>query len=283
MALSTDTMSAADIAAITGNNNGWGNEGGAYWLLILFLFCFMGWGNGGWNNNNAPNGPTPYQTATATQSDVQRGFDQSAVISGINGISQNVNNGFANAEVSRCNMQGNILQQMGNYNSSATQQMGNYHSDTMQQMGNNHSATMQQFAQAAYNQQGGVNAIQQGLSDIKYIAAKENCDDRNAMNMGFQQLEASVGAKTQAILDKLCQQEISQKDDTINQLRQQLYLASLTASQGAQTAAINGNTDAQAQSAVNQLRTPSPVPAYLVGNPSGCNCGYNNYSTGCCA
>ena len=45
-----DNMSLSDIAAVTrGNDNdGWG-QGGAWWIIILFLFVFMG-GNGFWGN-----------------------------------------------------------------------------------------------------------------------------------------------------------------------------------------------------------------------------------------
>lgn len=49
MGISTSDMSAADIAAVTGNNGGFGNGGdGAWWIIILFLFALMGnnWGNG---------------------------------------------------------------------------------------------------------------------------------------------------------------------------------------------------------------------------------------------
>lgn len=90
-------LSAADIAAVTGNNNGWGFGGdGAWWLIILFLF-FM---NGGWGNGNGGYG---YNA-------IQNGFDQQAVMNGINGLNTAVSNGFANAEVSRCNAQANTLQ-----------------------------------------------------------------------------------------------------------------------------------------------------------------------------
>ena len=51
MALSSE-MSAADIAAVTGANNGFGLGGDASWIIILFLFVmFGGWGNGGYGNN----------------------------------------------------------------------------------------------------------------------------------------------------------------------------------------------------------------------------------------
>ena len=43
--------SLSDLAAVTGNgnrNNGmFGDEGGAWWIIILFLFCFAGWGGNG--------------------------------------------------------------------------------------------------------------------------------------------------------------------------------------------------------------------------------------------
>ena len=46
--------SLADIAAATGNdrnNDGMFGGDGAWWLIVLFLFAFCGWGNNGWGNN----------------------------------------------------------------------------------------------------------------------------------------------------------------------------------------------------------------------------------------
>lgn len=42
--------SLADLAAATGNNDGFGANNGAWWIIILFLFCFMGGGNGFFGN-----------------------------------------------------------------------------------------------------------------------------------------------------------------------------------------------------------------------------------------
>ena len=51
MSLTTGEMSAADLAAVVGNNgngNGWGFGGdGGWWIILLFLCLF---GNGGWGN-----------------------------------------------------------------------------------------------------------------------------------------------------------------------------------------------------------------------------------------
>ena len=50
----TEGMTPADMAAVTGNtNSGWG-DGGAWWIIILFLFAFCGgWGNNGFSNSGA--------------------------------------------------------------------------------------------------------------------------------------------------------------------------------------------------------------------------------------
>ena len=60
-----DNMSLSDIAAVTrGNDNdGWG-QGGAWWIIILFLFVFMG-GNGLWGNRTGEFGQ--YATAASQQ------------------------------------------------------------------------------------------------------------------------------------------------------------------------------------------------------------------------
>lgn len=60
-----DNMSLSDIAAVTrGNDNdGWG-QGGAWWIIILFLFVFMG-GNGLWGSRTGEYGQ--YATAASQQ------------------------------------------------------------------------------------------------------------------------------------------------------------------------------------------------------------------------
>ena len=40
--------SLADLAAVTGNNGGWGNDLGGSWIVLLFiLLLFGGWGGMG--------------------------------------------------------------------------------------------------------------------------------------------------------------------------------------------------------------------------------------------
>ena len=86
-------LTASDVALLTGNNRNDGMFGGdgAWWLIVLFLFVFCGWGNNGWGNNGNGGG---YAATAATQADIQRGFDNSAVISKLDGINSGLCDGF---------------------------------------------------------------------------------------------------------------------------------------------------------------------------------------------
>ena len=251
--MNSEGFSAADLAAVVGNNNdGFGNGGnGAWWLLILLLFANNGWGNG-WGGNNGS-----AMMGYATQQDVQNGFDQAAVMSGINGINNVLSNGFANAEISRANTLASITSMM------------------------NTIAMNQQ--QASCN-----NQLQ--VANLGAQIASEACADRQSVNDGVRDIMAANTANTQALLntinggiqsiqDRLCQQEINALKTQNENLQTQLNLANLRGSQEAQTAAILASNEAQT-AAIERYLAPNPVPAYIVPQPFGGNCN-NNYGCGC--
>lgn len=201
--------------SLTDSNNNFGMScgDGAWWIIILFLFAFMSNGSfGGYGVNGY-------------SAEIQRGFDQSAIINELNGLNNTVTNGFANAEVSRCNANMNTLQTMNNI--AAAQ------------------------AQNCFT-------LSSGIADLKYTVASENCADRAAITSGIQ-----------TILDKMSQQELEAKNETIADLRTQLNMATLIASQTTQT------------NNLERYLNPSPIPAYVVANPyayqanyyNGCGCG----------
>ena len=240
--------SLADIAAATGNNNdGFGGfNGDGAWIFLLFILILMGGWNGGygWGGNGGAN------VSANVAADVQRGFDQSAVISGINGLTAAVNNGFSGAEISRCNAQANVLQTLNNNQANLSTQLNTI----------------------AMNQQNCCCENRAGLADLKYTVATEACADRTAVTDALRDVIASNTANTQAILDKLCQQEIDALKAQNQQLQMQSYLASLAASQNAQTGQILNDNAAQTTALLRALN-PAPIPAYVVSNPYGCNCG----------
>ena len=225
-----------------GYNNG-GMFGGDYiWAIILFAMIFgNGWG-GNWGGNGGYGNNFLYDVNANTN----RGFDQLAVTSGIDNLQSAVTTGFANAEVGRCNSTTTLLQAINGLSSN--------------------------FAQCCCE-----NKL--GIADLKYTVATENCADRQALNEGVRDIIASNTANTQAILDKLCQQEIDAKNDLIATLRSQLSMADLKASQIAQTAELRAGQVAEVDALYNRLSN-CPVPSTPVYGRTpiftcngGCGCG----------
>lgn len=70
-----ENTSLADIAAVTGNNNDFGNGSIWIWLLVIILFI----GGNGWGNN----------TQYATSSEVQNGFNNQNVMTRFDTLTQN--------------------------------------------------------------------------------------------------------------------------------------------------------------------------------------------------
>ena len=169
-------------------NYGGGMGDGNYWWIIL-LFLFMGFGNGfgGFGGNNA----YPWMN---TNNDVQRGFDQSTVMGGINGIQSTLTNG-----------------QMADMNRSFDVQ----------------------------------TSILQGFNGIQGQLAQCCCDNKTAtlQTQAVVQNEGNltrlaIQQQTQAILDKMCQNEIDNLKGQVVSLQNQLNMANLNASQVAQTQQI---------------------------------------------
>lgn len=257
--------SLSDIAAATGNNGGFGGFGGdGAWIILLFIIVLMGgWGNNGWNNGNGNGGGTAY-----IASDVQRGFDQASVTTGLTNLATNLCNGFSNVQQSLCNGFAGVNGAISN--GFAQAEIAN----NARQM-----ADMQQTFNIQSSLQQCCCDNRAATADLKYTIATEACADRQAVSNALRDVIASNTANTQAILDKLCQQEIDALKTENANLQTQLNLANLAASQTAQTARLLQDNAAQT-TAIEQYLNPAPVPAYAVPNPYGCNCGNWNGCNG---
>lgn len=207
-----------------GGGDGMFGGQGAWWIIILL--AVLGWGNGfGFGGG--------YGGGNGVGSEVQRGFDQNAVMNGITGIQSSICNGFSNAEVA-----------------ANSRQMANM----------NQNFALQTAVQNGCAENRAVTA------DLKYTIAAEACNNRQA-----------VSDAVQKVMDQMAQDKIDAKNETIAMLRQQLQMAQLSASQGAQTAQILADNAAQTF-ALEQYLAPVAKPAYLVQNP---NCCANNWNATC--
>lgn len=277
--------SLADIAAATGgsnnrgNNDGWGGDGwGWIWILLIFGI-FGGWGNGfgGFGGGNNGGGATPYFTSAATQSDIQRGFDNQAVISKLDGITQGIcdstyalNNGM----------------QSGFAGINATLCQGFNGVNTAMLQGFN--GVERGFCNLSSQLSSCCCETQRAIDGINYNMAKNACDIQNTINGSTRDLLENQNGNTRAILDFLTQDKIA----TLQAENQSLKLA---ASQQAQNAFITANQEAQTAELIRRLGADCPQPAYVVQPPqpvtfpvNGCGnfTGYNNsgcgYNSGCC-
>lgn len=256
MSLTTGEMSAADLAAVVGNNdNGmWGGDG-SWWIILLFLCLF----NGGWGNNanggfGCGNGFVPYYLANNTDAGVQRGFDTTNLSNQLSSIQNAISNGFAASEVAGCNRAMSDLERSFASQTAITSGMTNLSSQLANCCCENRLAT----------------------ANLSALVQSENCADREALSNGIRDLITNQNASTQKILDQMCSDKIDAKNERIADLERQLTMANLAASQTAQTAQLLADNSRQTV-ALEQYLNPVPVPAYIVANPncctSSCGCG----------
>lgn len=265
----------------SGGNNGFGGDNGWWIVLLIILLAAGGWNgnnNGGSNGGGVFGGGVPY-IVNSDGGSVQRGFDQAAVMGGINGIqsgvqnlatqlcnccadmTQAVNGGFANAEVA-----------------ANARQIAN-----MQQAFNAQTATMQGFNALGSQFADCCCENRLGLANLGADIARENCADRAAISEGIRDIITNQSNNTQRILDQLCADKIDAKNEKIADLERQLTMANLQASQIAQTAQIQRGQTAEVDALYQRLRD-CPVPTMPVygsqpiftcpqNQNAGCGCG----------
>lgn len=209
MALTDDNGNGMVMPVTPMYGGGYGNNGfgdGSWWILLLFILL------GGWNNGlGGYGGGTGY-----VASDVQRGFDQSAIMSGITGVGNNVVSGFGDTATALCGGFAGVTSAITNGFAQAEISANARAMSDMQQM----FALQSQMAQCCCDNKAAV-------ADLKYTIAQEACADR-----------AAVTAGVQTVLDMMCQDKIDSKNEKILELQNSLNMANLQASQVAQTAEI---------------------------------------------
>ena len=188
--------------------NGFGNaDGGSWWILLLFILL-GGWGNG---FNGGYGGGAGF-----VDNSVQRGFDQSALMSAINGVGNNVVSGFGDTATNLCGGFAGVTAAINNGFAQAEIAANARAMSDMQQMFGLQSALQNCCCEN-----------RAAVADLKYTIANEACADRAAVTAGVQQ-----------VLDVLCQDKIDSKNEKLLELQNALNMANLQASQVAQTAEI---------------------------------------------
>lgn len=272
------TMLVGPTSAPYAQSGGFGNAfgGDGWWILLLFLLLgngawggfggFGGFGGAGelypWmNQSNQINDGFRDQMLNGNVNEIRTGVTaiQSQLCNGFAGVNAGVAQGFANAETAA----------------------------NARQVANMQQAFAAQTAVTA-----GMNDIASGLqncccenraniADLKYTVATENCADRAALSEGIRDVIQATQAQTQTILNQLNQDKLDQKNDTINQLRQELLYSRGQASQDVQTAQLIAAQTAQTDAIYSRFKDCPVGTMPVYGNTPIFTCSQTYGGCGC--
>ena len=229
-----------------GNGNGFGFGGDWAWIILLLL---LGWGNNGWGGNGGygnSGGLYPWMNqANLTSEGFQNQLMNDNITSirdGIYGVSSQICNGFAQAEIAANGRQ-------------------------MADM-NQRFALQSQLADCCCE-----NRL--GTADLKYTIASEECSTRANSTANTQ---AILDKLCQLELDGV-KAQVEAKNDRIAELQTQLNMANLAASQANQTAAIEENIYSRLKNCpVPAMPVYGNTPIFTCGgNTCGCGCSGNSF------
>lgn len=188
-------------AGYNGGCNGFGWGGDWAWIILLLLLGGNGWGNG--FGGGYGDGVMPYLWNTQTQNDVNRGFDNSGLTNQLSGIQSAITNGFADAEVARCN--------------GVIDSMNQRFTDT-QFIGQNINSLSAQLAQCCCD-----NRL--ATANLGSDIAREACATRTSDTQNTQLLLNAINGGIQSIKDQMCNDKIDSKNEKIADLERQLSSA----------------------------------------------------------
>lgn len=248
--MTSEGMSPADIAAVTGNrgmNGGFGyGDGSLWWIIILFLFGMF---NGGWGGNNmggnGMNGLYPWMNQSNQMND---GFRDQMMNTQINGIQNSITSGFGDIQTALC---------------------GGF------------AGVNASIANAQMNDMQNMNALQAQLAQCCCDNRLATCQTQNIVQTEGASTRLAIQNQTQAILDKLCQLELDGYKRENDNLRSQLNMATLRESQTAQNAFIAQGLNNEVDQLYNRLNN-CPVPSTPVyGRTPIFSCNNQNQGCGC--
>lgn len=272
-----------------GGNGFFGN--GDSWLGILFLIalCNGGFGFGGGFGGGYGN--------------MMLGYDFPWLLNGQNGINNNVNGGFRDAQIhdsitsvqdsisalatQLCQCCGDMRYDMSNGFNGVNNSIFGAQTALAQQMNANEIASLNRsFAEQTANTQGFTN-VNAGVADLRYTVATEACADRAAVGDALQNvtmqnvnntnmLATAIRDGIQSIKDDLCADRLEAERRENANLRSELMYARGQASQVQQTSdIINGTYTRLSQCPVNSTPVYGNTPIFTCPQNVNAGCGCN--------
>lgn len=210
MAISSDAPVMTMPVAPTSANGGFGGFGGDGWWIILFFIVLFGWGGNGWGGNGwggNNGGVMDGYVLTSDFANIERKLDNvnnglcdgfyamnTGMLNGFAGVTQAVTNGFYSSELSRCNQQAALMQQLN---------------------------AMQMQAQECCCEN------RAAIAQVRYDMATQACDTRNTVQNATRDIIDNANSNSKAILDFL----VNSKMQDLQTENQNLKLAASQAAQ----------------------------------------------------
>lgn len=237
---------------------GWGGYGGMIgeWIPLLFLAGIFGWGNNGFGGGRGD---------YATQADLAAGFNNSAVLNGLNDIK------LGQASAINYNNQG--------FNGLNTALLQGFHGvdnavcTLGYQTQTGFNGLSRQIAESGCDIRAAITGVGTGIERTGWNLSKQIsdcCCDVEKMNLQNRFDAQNNTNSTLLAIDKLGDRILGYMNDKEQQnLRDEVQAYRLQASQAKQNEYL-----------VNQLR-PCPIPAYITCNPFAASYGYGQNFGGC--
>ncbi len=175
---------------------------------------------------------------------ISDGFRDQMINGTINGIQSNVTSGFGDIQTALCGGFAGVNAAIANAN----------------------TASLERSFAAQSAVSSGFNSMQAQLAQCCCDNRLATCQTQNIVQNEGAATRLAIENQTNAILDKLCQQEIDALKAQNLALQNQVNMQALAASQATQTAALIADNTAQTQYIVNRI-APYPIPAFTVTNP----------------
>ena len=277
MSIGVSELSAADVAAVCGNNGG-NNGNGMFgndwaWIIILLLFGYGRNGFGGQGGGFGGGQGCVYPCAT--QQDVRTAVDQQTLISKLDqqtygladstyALNNTINGNFRTLDNAICTLG---YQNQAGINSLSAQ-----------------------LAQCCCDTRYAIGEVNTGIERNGWQISKQIsdcCCDLEKMNMQNRFDAQAYNCNTLQAIDKLGDRIIDyMSNEKVQALRDENFALRLSASQANQNNVLRAAIDASTAEIIRRTGNDCPVPAYVVQPPqpvtfpTNC-CGTVNYAGGC--
>lgn len=221
---------AIPVVNVAGESNGCGMFGGDGWWAIIIFALIFGWGRGGYGSGDSggASGAAASYVLASDFSNIERKIDgvnnglcdgfyavNTGMLNGFANVTQAVTSGFYSSELSRCNQQAALMQQLN---------------------------SMQRATD------GCCCDLKEAIQGINYNLATQACDTRNLIQNVARDITDNQNAGTREILGFLTNSRIRELESenqslklAASQDRQNAYFGGLINSQTAQILGTLGN------------------------------------------